>query len=215
MCILFILSHYALLFFKIIIIIYIITFFTRLPRSRRSKKISAFRFKITRLFQTIEAKCNVNSLNLTYNECLGAVSSIRQDADNEKGLWHQSNVHHYRLVFYHTYWMTKNELDDGSSNENDEIILNYEYRTIRHIILSYLATQNGCCSKLIVWKSSRQFSCKYERRLRSELKNYAGRFELRLFVSNLYKRCVFIQMNCAKSRVRVFLQLKQIIFTLI
>jgi hypothetical protein len=73
------------------------------------------------------------------------------------------------LLYFHTFW----QIDQNSGAFNR--------RVIRLQILSFLATQNPCCSKLIVWKLE-NFDSALEAKLTKSFEKYvkSGRVEFKL-----------------------------------
>jgi hypothetical protein len=100
--------------------------------------------------------CDAKVLNLSA-QCLNLLEQT--DANNNKlsnafytdcNECLKNNVTNEKLiVYYHVVWQTKNDKHD------------YQFKVINLNLMSFLATQNLCCTKLIIWKM-RSFS-KYKK----------------------------------------------------
>ena len=82
-------------------------------------------------------------------------------------------------IFYHTFWQI---------NELKSEISTFYQRTIFLNLMSYLATQNLCCTKFIFWKL-KEFPDKIDRRIKKTFKYFIDNNKLEIKSFNLEELC--------------------------
>ena len=123
------------------------------------------------LDQVVNTHCNVRDMHANIT-CLQA---LQRYADEQRETKLNSNDSCSEcltsIVNYHTFW----QIDDSSSSD-------FHWRVMLLNIMSYLSTQNLCCTRFTLWKLA-TFPSSFERQLRRTFAHYidSGVFLVRTF----------------------------------
>jgi hypothetical protein len=107
------------------------------------------------LFDILNKQCNATSIRISPKICSDALFSINESIsknDCSECLYGTEN-NEISIVRFHTFWELK----------KNEKKFEYQLRVLRLNIMSYLATQNLCCSRYFLW---------YLNELNNETTNY-------------------------------------------
>ena len=124
---------------------------------------------------SINEKCDPKQFELS-KKCLEFIQL--DDDNNNNKIKHDcykclmnNDYNAIKIIYFHTVWEITSDED------------NNEFRVLNLNLMSFLATQNLCCSRLILWKL-RNFSNKKEQILKSKYKEYYDKeyFQIRAFL---------------------------------
>lgn len=129
-----------------------------------------------------EKYCNVEDLKLDQHNCLNHLKNfddkIKNDNLKERNYdkcseCFEDNGNKKKTIYHHTFWQI---------NSNDSKFSNFHFRVLKLNIKSFLATQNLCCTKLILWKL-KEFPSTIEIMIRKIFSHYIskGKIEIKLF----------------------------------
>ncbi|CAF1026324.1 unnamed protein product [Brachionus calyciflorus] len=96
-----------------------------------------------------QTKCDPRQNNLTYNSCLTSLKLLDEKIDIFKEKRDECSFclkinGIKKIIYHHTFWQIKSQKDSPNYN--------YQYRMLNLNLMSYLVTQNLCCTKFILWK---------------------------------------------------------------
>jgi hypothetical protein len=114
----------------------------------------------------IQSNCSTQDKHVVAN-CLGSVYNLDLKIKSERGdafdrcadCLYQEETKEKVFFYHHTFW----QLSDSGSE--------FHKRVLNLQIVSFLATQNLCCSRLIVWKMG-SFGTELEISLRKKFEHY-------------------------------------------
>ena len=127
----------------------------------------------------INEQCSVKSLYLM-PKCTSSLSSLYKQIGRSSSSGCQAfNCSHYRKTYFHMFWHLTDQ-----SNERNEL----NKRIIRLNVMSFLATQNLCCTKLILWKTE-YFGTRVLAELNKMFAHYIGAGNLAIKTLSLKEIC--------------------------
>ena len=159
-----------------------------------------------RLDELIDVYCNVRNLNVNIT-CLDMLRRYDEDGAKQKNKRNSNacaSCLHYRerqresaavgngsslhrpivkrlMINYHTFWQVK--LDEAKPGRNEHF-----YRMIALNIMSYLSTQNLCCTRFTLWKLA-DFPATFEYRLATTFAAYIANGTLQLRTFDMRRFC--------------------------
>ncbi|CAF1113142.1 unnamed protein product, partial [Brachionus calyciflorus] len=138
-------------------------------------------------------ECDPRPNNITYTKCLNALKNLHINftklkrkkcskclyIDNQK-----------QIVYHHTFWQMETQ---------DKNYLHIQIRMLKLNLMSYLSTQNLCCTKFILWKLS-TFSKLIEQKISSQFSKWMKNSQLEIKTFNLEKLCI-LSLSTPRSNI--------------
>jgi len=140
----------------------------------------------TKLLEIFSTSCNPEVYK-TASECSTSLSKLNDSSIknncNECNLKLNSNKG--SLVYFHTFWHFENL---NVNNSRSKIKFEYQLRVMHLNLMSYLSTQNLCCTRLIIW-TLKGFNYQIKTYLSKKLIEYFQNGSVRMNVFNLKSLC--------------------------